>query len=363
VDRKQLSEFASMLSEAAAFVSGSGVIEAANCALSARIEWTPADCAGRNLSELMPEGTNLRRLVDESIEKGQSVRSVLPIARGQEIDRLLVIATPCPASTGETEPLVLLRLFLQPPDEDAAAEAARQAKEEFLSAVSHELRSPMNAIVTWAHLLRQGGLDGAVASRAFEAIERNARLQARMLDDLREMSRRGDPTASAQSGSGHRTFGDLAPPQSATPVELAEQAPESPSNAADLSGIRVLVVDDDRDTRDSITALLLENRAEASNAGSVREALRSLAERPPDVVVTDLLMPDLDGFSLLRMIRTIEELNAIRIPTIALTALASEESQRRGLDSGFDVYLMKPIKPDELLSIVAAAAHSQLSDR
>ena len=47
----------------------------------------------------------------------------------------------------------------------------------------------------------------------------------------------------------------------------------------------------------------------------------------------------------------IEELNAIRIPTIALTALASEESQRRGLDSGFDVYLMKPIKPDELLSI------------
>ena len=359
MDRQQLCEFADLLSEAAAFVSSTGVIEIANCALSARVGGeTPADCAGRTLSELMPQGTKLQRLVDESIEAGRSVRSVLPVACGEEIEQLLVIATPCPPSIGEPEPLVLLRLFPQPP----AAEAVRQAKAEFLSAVSHELRSPMNAIVTWAHLLRQGGLDGVAASRAFEAIERNARLQARMLDDLREMSRRGDRPASAQGGGSDRAFADVTLPTSATRDEGSEEVLESPSDVTDLSGIRVLIVDDDRDTRDSITALLVENRAEASNAGSVREALRSLAERPPHVVVTDLLMPDLDGFSLLRMIRTIEELNAIRIPTIALTALASEESQRRGLDSGFDVYLMKPIKPDELLSIVAAAAHSQASD-
>jgi CheY-like chemotaxis protein len=357
VDRQHLPAFADLLSEPAAFVSRRGVIEIANRALSAHAGWTPADCAGRNFSELLPEGTNLQRLVDESIEGGQS-RLVLPIAGGQESEELLVIATPCPPPTGETEPLVLLRLFPRP----VAAESAHRAKEEFLSAVSHELRSPMNAIVTWAHLLRRGGLDGTVASRAFEAIERNARLQARMLDDLREMSRRRDRSGLAQSGARDQSVAEPTPARRAIPTEVTEEAPEALSEPTDLSGIRVLVVDDDRDTRDSLTALLIENRAEASNAASVREALRSLAERPPHVVVTDLLMPDLDGFSLLRMIRTIEELNAIRIPTIALTALASEESQRRGLDSGFDVYLMKPIKPDELLSIVAAAAHSQVSD-
>jgi CheY-like chemotaxis protein len=352
VNRQQLPEFADLLSEPAAFVTSRGLIEVANRTLANHVGRTPADCAGRNFSELLPEGTELQRLVDESIEAGQSARVVLPGAGGKESEERLVIATPCPPLTGETEPLVLLRFFQQPP----AGEAARRAREEFVRAVSHELRSPMNAIVTWAHLLRQGGLDGTIASRAFEAIERNARLQARMLDDLRELSQRGDRTGSAQGGT------EVTPTPRAIPLEIAEEAPESPSDPADLSGIRVLVVDDDRDTRESITALLLENRAEASNAASVREALRSLAERPPHVVVTDLLMPDLDGFSLLRMIRTIEELNAIRIPTIALTALASEESQRRGLDSGFDVYLMKPIKPNELLSIVAAAAHSQVSD-
>jgi CheY-like chemotaxis protein len=358
VDRQQLFEFAELLSEPAAFVSSRGVVEIANPALTAHVGRTSAECAGRNLCELLPDGTKLQRLVDESIEGGQPARLVLPSAGGKQSEELLVLATPCPPPTGDTEPLVLLRLFPRPP----VGEEARRAKEEFLSAVSHDLRSPMNAIVTWAHLLRQGGLDGAVASRALEAIERSARLQARMLDDLREMSRRGHPPVSAPGGANNRSVADATPARRAIPFEVAEEAPESPSDPADLSGIRVLVVDDDRDTRDSITALLLENRAEASNAASVREALRSLAERPPHVVVTDLLMPDLDGFSLLRMIRTIEELNAIRIPTIALTALASEESQRRGLDSGFDVYLMKPIKPDELLSIVAAAAHSQVSD-
>ncbi|HSD09593.1 MAG TPA: response regulator [Candidatus Binatia bacterium] len=356
MDRQQLSGFADLLSEAAAFVSKSGVIEVANHPLSARVERTPADCAGHRLGELMPEGAKLQRLVDESVESGRSARSFLSIARGEEIEQLLVIATPCPPCEDRTEPLVLLRLFPEPP----SADAARQAKDEFLSAVSHELRSPMNAIVTWAHLLRQGGLDDAVADRALEAIERNARLQARILDDLREISRR---PASAQGGASDRAVTDVTPPTGPIPARTLGEALGSAHKVADLSGIRVLVVDDDRDARESITALLLEHHAEASNAGSVREALRNLAAQPPHVVVTDLLMPDLDGFSLLRMIRTIEELNAIRIPTIALTALASEESQRRGLDSGFDVYLMKPVTPDELLSIVAAAAHSEGSHR
>jgi CheY-like chemotaxis protein len=356
VDRQRLSEFADLLSEPAAFLSKAGAIEVANHPFSTRIARAPADCVGRQAHELFPEGTTLQRLVDESLESGRPVRSLLSVGRGEETERLLATAEPCPPSADSTEPLVLLRLF-PPPSTDAGT----SAKDALLSAVSHELRSPMNAIVTWAHLLRQGGLDEVAASRALEAIERNARLQARILDDLREMSRREDPRASLD-GPTHRAFTDVGR-SARTSLADASAIASSRDDGTDLSGIRVLIVDDDREARESITALLLENHAEASSAGSVREALRHLAETPPHVVLTDLLMPDLDGFALLRMIRTIEELNAIRIPTIALTALAGEESQRRGLDSGFDVYLMKPVAPAELLSIVSAAAHSQATNR
>jgi CheY-like chemotaxis protein len=353
---QQLSAFVDLLPEGAAFVSADGTVRAANEAMAARLGVTPEEIVGRDLAQRVLRPEELRDSIAQCVERRRNIIRLALAPGGNESEEVVALVSSFePGGVGQM-PLLFLRLAARV---DEARPRRGSRKDDFITTVSHELRSPLNAIVTWAHVLRQGGLDSAVALRALEAIERNAHLQARLLDDLVGLARVGGE-ASPRPG-----VAAAERPDDEDVVLAAEQTAKRPAiggeGFADLSGVRVLVVDDDRDTRDSITTLLIENHADACNAGSVREALRSLAERPPHVVVTDLLMPDLDGFSLLRMIRTIEELNAIRIPTIALTALSSEESQRRGLESGFDVYLMKPVKPDELLSIVAAAAQSQAS--
>ena len=349
--KPDLAAFVNLLTDGAAFVAADGSITAANRAFAACFGTSVDDLVGRPLEAFAAEGTHVGKAIEEAIERRpQRLRLTLKADNRGEGSEIVCGGALFEAPAEGGAPLLFLRVI------DTGGEpSARQATDDFLTAVSHELRSPLNAIVTWAHVLRQGGVEPRVTARALEAIERNANLQARLLDDLVAFARLGVEPVPAKGTEQKASAANVEGAKN-EPPPVAAADPDRP--LADLSGIRVLVVDDDRDTRDSITALLVENRADASNAGSVREALRSLAERPPHVVVTDLLMPDLDGFSLLRMIRTIESLNAIRIPTIALTALSSEESQRRGLESGFDVYLMKPIKPDELLSIVAAAAQS-----
>lgn len=348
---EQLAAFVDLLPEEAAFVAADGTVVAANEAMSARLGVTPEQLIGSDLAQRIAGPSELRESIAHCVEQRGGTLHLLPAGSASEP----VVAEARVYESAGAKPLLFVRLAAGA----ASGPGAREPKMDFITTISHELRSPLNAIVTWAHVLRQGGLDAAISLRALEAIERNANLQARLLDDLVGLARAGGeamlrplPRASEEADAEDVVI---------APNQPAKRPPLAAGRPSDLSGVRVLVVDDDRDTRDSITTLLIENHADACNAGSVREALRSLAERPPHVVVTDLLMPDLDGFSLLRMIRTIEELNAIRIPTIALTALSSEESQRRGLESGFDVYLMKPIKPDELLSIVAAAAQSQAS--
>jgi CheY-like chemotaxis protein len=342
VDQRQLAAFVDLLPEGAAFVSTNGQVRAANAALADLLGISLEDIVGRDLADGVASAAELRDALARCVERRRAFVQLVPRRQNSRTSAALARAQLFDASA--SDPLVFLRISGDP---------AEQSAEQWLT-VSHELRAPLNAIVTWAHVLRQGSLDATVAQRALDAIERNAHSQARLLDDLSGLARAGGAPFVRQQRAP-----ELVPPDVVIGAEKPLKRPPIGVGGSDLSGIRVLVVDDDRDTRDSITTLLIENRADACNAGSVREALRSLAERPPHVVVTDLLMPDLDGFSLLRMIRTIEELNAIRIPTIALTALSSEESQRRGLESGFDVYLMKPVKPDELLSIVAAAAQTQ----
>jgi len=342
VDQRYLAAFVDLLPEGAAFLSSDGLVRAANAAFADQLGVRREDILGRELGEVITDAAALRDSIAQCAERG---RGAVRLTRKRDRHSEPALARAQLFDAGSGDPLIFLRI---------PADGPSQGPSEQWLTVSHELRAPLNAIVTWAHVLRQGGIDAALAGRALEAIERNANAQARLLDDLSGIARAGGaPLLRAAPPP------EPEPRDVVLPVENAVKPPPIGTTPSDLSGVRVLVVDDDRDTRDSITTLLIENRADACNAGSVREALRSLAERPPHVVVTDLLMPDLDGFSLLRMIRTIEELNAIRIPTIALTALSSEESQRRGLESGFDVYLMKPVKPDELLSIVAAAAHTQ----
>ena len=135
-------------------------------------------------------------------------------------------------------------------------------------------------------------------------------------------------------------------------VENARQQP-APSM---LERLRVLVVEDEPDAREFLTTLLRRFGADVIPAASVEEALAGLAAKRPDVLVTDLAMPDEDGFSLIRKVRTMERAGGSRLPAIAVTALASAEERQRAMAAGFDLHLAKPVEPLDVVNAVARAA-------
>jgi len=124
-------------------------------------------------------------------------------------------------------------------------------------------------------------------------------------------------------------------------------------DVVDLVGIRILLVDDDADSRTLIRKFLAHSGAQTSEAGSAVEALAELADIRPDVLVSDLGMPHMDGYGLIREIRT-RGLTYQHLPAIALTAFARPEDRRRSLLAGFQVHLAKPVDPAELLASIAA---------
>lgn len=372
-----------------------------------------------------------------------------------------------------------------------AAEAANRAKDEFLATLSHELRSPLGGILMWVALLRSGRLDPARVQHVLEAIERSARLQVRLIDDLLDVSRiisgkmvldvtqvdlraaiegavesvrtaaeakgvtlrstiepeagplAGDPARlqqviwnllsnavkftprdgtvdvrvarrdsqveisvadtgqgiepaflphvferfrQADSSSTRRhsglglglaivrhlveLHGGSVEAQSAglghgttfivrLPVPSARPAarPSAPGTRVPtvplptLAGIRVLVVDDERDARDAVAAVLELCGAEVTAVSSVADAVASFSGTPPDAVVSDIAMPAEDGFALIRRLRGSVRGNGVR--ALALTAYASADDQRRILDAGFDAYMTKPIDATELVAAIA----------
>jgi signal transduction histidine kinase/ActR/RegA family two-component response regulator len=374
-----------------------------------------------------------------------------------------------------------------------AAEAATRAKDQFLATVSHELRTPLNSILAWTQLLRFRTLPRASAPHALEVIERNARRQARLIEDLLDVSRiaygklsvvlkrvdlgqtvrtvvdtvrgtadakqvrvavevvdadvplRADPLRLYQvvenlisnavkftpeggevavevrrdAGCGEvvvRDTGVGIPPavlasifepfhqiDSSTArhhgglglglaiarhlVELhggtirAESAGEGRGSrftvrlpldtrpdAADeadvgvggrlpsLDGLRVVVVDDERDARDLFTTLLSARGAAVTATASTEEAMRRLAEQPADVLLADLAMPGEDGFALIRRVRDLEHGRGTRMRAIAVTALAGVEDRRRAMAAGFDLHLAKPVDADAVIAAVAGDA-------
>ena len=380
-------------------------------------------------------------------------------------------------------------------DARAAAETANQAKDAFLATVSHELRTPLSPILAWVRMLREGGFDEERTEHAFEIIERNARAQGQIIDDLLDVSRIvagklrievravdlipilrsaievvrpaaeakqiglevaldteagrvvGDPDRLKQvfwnllsnavkftprggrvsvaleraesgaritvsdTGQGIRPeflphvferfeqadasttrahgglglglaivrhivelHGGTVAVESAGPghgarftVELAgaggeplrhrpgTRSPRSPYPA--LGGLRVLVVDDEPDANDVVRTLLDSCGAEVRVEVSAARALDVLSGWRPDVVVTDIGMPDQDGYSLLAGIDARRgELG--HIPVIALTAYAGGEDRARILAAGFQMHVPKPIEPAELVVAVASVARS-----
>ncbi|HZI20839.1 MAG TPA: PAS domain S-box protein [Pyrinomonadaceae bacterium] len=387
------------------------------------------------------------------------------------------------------------------------AEESNRLKDEFLATVSHELRTPLTAVLGWAHLLRSGQLDGEASARALETIERNARAQNRMIEELLDVSRiiTGklrldvrqvdlplvveaavesvrpaadakavrlqlvlDPRAGPISGDPDRlqqviwnllsnavkfthkggrvqvrlerinshvelTVSDTGPgiepdflpfvfdrfrqadmtkkrahgglglglaiarhlvelhggairaasggtEQGATftvtlplMVVRAEPSPAERRHPAAvegvpyvsgpaLDGLRVLVVDDEPDTRELLAAVLKGRGAVVTLAASAGEALKALERETPHVLVSDIGMPGEDGYELIRRVRLLPPERGGNIPAAALTAYAREDDRIRALLTGFQIHIPKPVNPAELAAVVATLAGRVVRD-
>ncbi|HEY0406842.1 MAG TPA: PAS domain S-box protein [Pyrinomonadaceae bacterium] len=391
------------------------------------------------------------------------------------------------------------RLYREAQAARHAAEEASRLKDEFLATVSHELRTPLTAMLGWAYLLRAGQLDEPGVRNALETIERNARSQSQLIDDLLDVSRiitgklRLDvrqvdpasfieaaiealrPAAEAKSVRIQKVMdtgvssiaGDPARLQQVvwnllsnaikfTPkggrvqvrlervnshIEIAvsdtgfgisakflphvferfRQADQSTTRehgglglglaivrhlvelhggtvraeshgegqgatftvmlplltvyesgagevrahpkASDgapvadcpekLDGLKVLVVDDEADTRELLSVVLGRCGAEVTTAGSVVEALDLIERLRPDVLVSDIGMPGEDGYELIRKVRALAPEKGGRVPAVALTAYARTEDRLRVLRSGYQMHIPKPVELTELVAIVA----------
>ena len=125
----------------------------------------------------------------------------------------------------------------------------------------------------------------------------------------------------------------------------------------------MLIVDDDTDSRELIDHVLSDCAAEVIATGSATEALALVQKHLPDVLVSDIGMPDLDGFELLRQIRALGSACGGDTPAIALTAFARTEDRRRAVGAGYSVHLAKPVEASKLIATVASLAgrHSEAS--
>ena len=127
-----------------------------------------------------------------------------------------------------------------------------------------------------------------------------------------------------------------------------------------LRGARVLLVEDDRDTQDVLRAILEDAGAIVTVTASALETRAVLADLHPDLLIADIGMPEEDGYSLIRSIRTIEsKLKQPPVPAIALTAHARPEDIQRALGSGFQLHLAKPIDSSHLVASIATLVETR----
>jgi PAS domain S-box-containing protein len=371
------------------------------------------------------------------------------------------------------------------------AERANRIKDEFLAVLSHELRSPLNPILGWTKLLQTRKMDETKTAQALATIERNAKLQTQLIDDLLDIAKilRGKlslnrtplnlcfvieaaietvwTAARAKSISLHpvlldigQVSGDAARLQQVvwnllsnaikfTPnhgqveirlervgnqaemtvkdtgkgispnflpyifesfrqedasttrqygglglglaiarqlveahggiitadspgeglgatftvrlpllnVELeVKQTEELPPPELDLTGIRVLAVDDDPDARELLSVLLTQYGAEVLIVTNATQVLANLESFQPDVLISDIGMPGVDGYSLIQQIRALPPEQGGQVPAIALTAYAREADYERTLTSGYQQHLAKPLELQQLVQSVAALA-------
>jgi PAS domain S-box-containing protein len=152
------------------------------------------------------------------------------------------------------------------------------------------------------------------------------------------------------------------PPPAAQPAATHSAAPASGPNGfhldcpPELSGLRVLVVEDDADSRELLIAVLRQCEAEVMAVSRAADALDALDSWRPDVLVSDIEMPDEDGYTLIRKVRARPAERGGQIPAAALTAYARSEDRMRALVAGFQIHVPKPVEPAELVTVVASLA-------
>ena len=376
-----------------------------------------------------------------------------------------------------------------------AAETANRSKDDFLAVLSHELRSPLTAILGWVRMLERGVLSSERRAEALGAIDRNTRLQARLINDLLDVSRIvtgkldverqpvslalvvGDVVASARQdphardvleepvippdtglvigdrlrlqqvvtnlvsnavkhtprggrveislrhtddqvaivvadtgegidpaelpliferfhqvdasktrrhgglglgltivrhlvelhggsvraesrGRGHGATFTMTLPRADVAVAPGQAPPRpeaAPTPAATLRGVRVLFLDDNRDARVFVRVALETAGADVQVAESAHEALGLFDAKPFDVVLSDIGMPDIDGYDFVRLLRA----RGASVPVIALTAYASTDDERQALAAGFQRHVAKPIDPVDLVAVVRSVIETR----
>jgi signal transduction histidine kinase/ActR/RegA family two-component response regulator len=387
------------------------------------------------------------------------------------------------------------QLLLRAERARAEAEAANRIKDEFLATLSHELRTPLTSLLGWSSVLREARRDEKVLKQGLDAIDRNAHVQAQLIDDLLDVSRivsgklhlevrpldLGSVTRAAvnvvqpaadakgitldywaepglgaisadsarvqqivwnllsnavkftpHNGNIHirvaqddanatvtvtdtgqgiapeflprvfdrfrqadssttRSFGGLglglaivrhlvelhggtvsaysegvgkgAIFSASFPLLTDRTAPVAPhsteihaSEFRSLDGLRVLLVDDEVETRQIISTVVQRTRAEVKTCTSAREALTELVAWRPHVILSDIGMPDEDGYSFINRVRSLSHDEGGATPAAALTAYARDEDRKQALDAGYQMHIAKPIGAGQLVTMIARLA-------
>jgi PAS domain S-box-containing protein len=166
----------------------------------------------------------------------------------------------------------------------------------------------------------------------------------------------GDVRAESEGENAGATFWVKLPLKANARVTGIEVEPPGNAREKPLRGLKLVVVDDEDDSRELLTEALEGYGAEVRAAANATDALRIVAENPPDLMVSDIAMPQMDGYELIERVR--QTVPAVRMPAVALTGLGRGEDQERAIESGFQLCVVKPVSPERLAECVA-----QLSGR
>jgi PAS domain S-box-containing protein len=142
--------------------------------------------------------------------------------------------------------------------------------------------------------------------------------------------------------------------EASAPTAVAAPLRSPRAGRVSLAGVTVLAVDDEADGLSMVRQLLEEHDARVLTASSAREALRVIGEVQPDILLSDIGMPEMDGYELIHHVRS--AMRGAALPAVAVTAFARAEDQLRALRAGYQAHIAKPLEPDELLDIVAMLA-------